>query len=264
MLSIVLGGLAAGEAKKMLMGEEVSEDPIIYNKFSGIDGKEKTEENDTDYSGKKVLVVGAGALGNFVAMGLAELGVGKVDIIDDDTIEDTNLNRQILYYDSVGKGKAKTLARKTGYMNPGISINAFEKKFDENFDGNYDLIFDCVDNFATRALMSDFAARKKIPLVSGGTDWKGGQVAVYVPGKACLDCQMDLKKSAKKRDESQSCIYAPNPSVIFTNQAIAGMMVNEAVRIFENTGILRGRRGYDSEMNGRLGKTDTTGECEHG
>jgi len=263
-LSIVLGGLAAGEAKKMLMGEEVSEDPIIYNKFSGIDGMEKKETNSIDYSGKRVLMVGAGALGNFVAMGLAEIGIGKVDIIDDDTIEDTNLNRQILYYDSVGKGKAKTLARKMVHMNPGVSINALEKKFDESFDGNYDLIFDCVDNFATRALMSDFASKKKVPLVSGGTDWKGGQVAVYVPGKACLDCQMDLKKSAKKRDESQSCIYAPNPSVIFTNQAIAGMMVNEAVRIFENDGILRGRRGYDSEMNGRLGKTDTMGECEHG
>lgn len=263
-LSIVLGGLAAGEAKKMLMGEEVSEDPVIYNKFSGTDGIEKRESKNADYSGKKILMVGAGALGNFVAMGLAEIGVGKVDIIDDDTIEDTNLNRQILYYDSVGKGKAKTLARKIGCMNPAIDVKAFEKKFDEGFDGSYDLIFDCVDNFATRALMSDFSSKKKIPLVSGGTDWKGGQVAIYIPGKACLDCQMDLKKSAKKRDESQSCIYAPNPSVIFTNQTIAGMMVNEAVRIFENDGILRGRRGYDSDMNGRIGKTDTMGECEHG
>lgn len=264
LLSIVLGGLAAGEAKRMLMGEEVSEDPIIYNKFSGMGGIEKREPKGADYSGKNVLVVGAGALGNFVALGLTELGIGKVDIIDDDAIEDTNLNRQILYYDSVGKGKAKTLAKKMGYIDNDMEIKAFEKKFDEGFDGKYDLIFDCVDNFATRALMSDFASKKKIPLVSGGTDWKGGQVAVYVPGKACLDCQMDLKKSAKKREESQSCVYAPNPSVIFTNQTIAGMMVNEAVRIFENDGILRGRRGYDSEMNGRLGKTDTMGECEHG
>ncbi len=262
-LSLVLGGIVAGEVKKMLMDEESSFSPVFYNAETDMQRLEVRKENETDYSDKKALVVGAGALGNFVALGLSELGIGEVDIIDDDTIEETNLNRQILYYDSIGKPKADTLANKLKKMNSSIKTKSIRQRFEKEIEGDYDIIFECVDNLRTRAALSDFALKEKMPLVSGGTDYKSGQVAVYVPGRACLDCQLNLKQAAEK-SESESCIYAPNPSVIFTNQIIGGAMVNEAKHILNGNNVLKGRLNYDNTLEGRLGKSETIGECEHG
>ncbi len=263
-VSMVLGGIVADEVKKLIMGGEPQKDflysPGNKERFTWKAG----EFSDTSYREKKALIIGAGALGNFVALGLAELGVGKVDIIDHDTIEDTNLNRQILFYDSVGGSKASVLASKIEKMNKEIKARAIEKRFDETFEGEYDIIFDCVDNFETRAQISEYAVRNGIPVVSGGTDFKSGQVAVYAPGKACLDCQLNLSEFAKKSKDPQGCIDAPNPSVIFTNQVIAGLMVNEGRRVLSGNEDLDGRINYNSFAEGRAGIAKKEVTCEHG
>lgn len=267
--SIIMGGVIAGEAKTALFEKysDVTKDPVIYSSVSD-ERNEFTHDSsyDADYSDKKVLVVGAGALGNFVGLGLAEMGMGNVDIIDDDIIEETNLNRQILYYDSVGEEKARTLSKKMQKINRNTKVKTINKRFETDFEGEYDLIFDCVDNFETRANVSDFAARTKTPLISGGTDYKSGQVANYIPEEsACMSCQLNFIELKQKREvEAQSCILAPNPSVIFTNQVIGGMMVNEARNVLSGKNKLRGRLNYNTGVDGRIVRSDTVGECNHG
>jgi molybdopterin/thiamine biosynthesis adenylyltransferase len=105
--------------------------------------------------------------------------------------------------------------------------------FEEYFKNNKpDLIVDTVDNNKTRALLNYFSLKYNIPFISGGTRYNSGQAVVSVPGvTACLNCKADIDALAKAGYSPQSCILAPSPSVITSNQIIAGLMVDEAERI---------------------------------
>ncbi|KYK25916.1 hypothetical protein AYK26_01405 [Euryarchaeota archaeon SM23-78] len=267
-ISMVLGGIVAEETKKILMKDmEPLKNPVYYNLLNAdrftykINGQAKPRELG-EFNDKKVLMIGAGALGSFAGLGLAHLGVGQIDIMDFDVVEDTNLNRQILYYDAVGQEKARALAEKLKNVGRGfIKTNAIIDKFTPKtkLKLKYDLILDCVDNFVTRAMINEYAAKNKIPLISGGTDYRAGQAAVYVPGKtSCMDCQLNIREHAKKAEQRarQSCVLAPQPSVIMSNQVIGGLMVNEVKTVLNPAkygepvnGVLK----YTSDLDFRLG-----------
>ena len=219
-------------------------------------------------SNKKILIVGAGALGNFAALGSALEGIGSIDILDFDEVESTNLNRQILFYDSVGKKKASALAEKVSEIVSGINVRSIVERLDENskyFEENRpDAILDCVDSFAVRAIVNYFAVRNNIPLISGGTNPKSGQVSVYVPNRSsCLDCKMGVEKALAEHRQAASCRYAPDPSVIMTNQIVGNMMVGETVKVLNPVGnpikrILK----YDSTVPVRGGLIGSDQSCE--
>jgi len=242
--SEVMGGIIAEEARKILMPLDEKEFPVERLAYSLASSKrfsagKEFEVTKADLKDKKILVVGAGALGNFVALGLALQGAGYVDIMDYDTVESTNLNRQILFYDSVGQKKAESLVSKMTLINPAVLVRGLVAKLDEKSDyfvnNRPDLIMDCVDSFAVRAIINYFAVRNEIPLISGGTNPKSGQVVVYKPGESsCLDCKLGVEKALAEQRKAASCRYAPDPSVIMTNQIIGGMMVGEAVKTLTN------------------------------
>ncbi len=225
-LSIIAGGLILEEIKNILMQHKTSTKIINYS-------IERLNDNKEDYSNKRVLVVGAGALGTFVAISLASIDVGQIVIIDPDIIEETNLNRQILFYNSVGKPKAKTLANRIS--NDAVKVKSKISKFSTRTKiSNYDCIFDCVDNLETRIILSDACESEKIPLVSGGTSYYAGQVTTYVPEVTQpTKKNLDLENIIKERQQvnRESCIYQPDPSVIMSNQIVGGVMVNEFRKI---------------------------------
>ena len=237
----IIGGILTEELRKSVMPLG-SERIINYLRYSLLDdirfssGGEKLIRKGLD--DKKILVVGAGALGNFATLGAALEDVKKIDIMDFDRVDATNLNRQILFYDSVGKEKATALAEKIKQIVPSAEVRGLVEKltpdskyFEEN---KPDLILDCVDGFPARAIINYFAVKHGIPLVSGGTDPKSGQVVVYEPGKsACLDCKFDVEKALAEQRKSSSCRDAPDPSVIMTNQIVGNMMVGEAIKVLE-------------------------------
>ncbi|KKS74177.1 MAG: UBA/THIF-type NAD/FAD binding protein [Candidatus Gottesmanbacteria bacterium GW2011_GWC2_42_8] len=199
-------------------------------------------------------VLGAGALGNFVALGAALEGVGNIDILDFDEVEAHNLNRQIMFYDSVGQKKSTALAEKIKQLRPDIKVRGLVGKLDEKttyFEQHKpDVILDCVDNFATRAITNYFAVHYGIPLVSGGTNSQSGQVVVYEPGmSACLDCKLGVEKALGMALQGSKCTNAPDPSVIMTNEVIGGMMVGEALKVFD--------KGYGAPVS-RILKYDST------
>ncbi|MBI5066290.1 ThiF family adenylyltransferase [Candidatus Woesearchaeota archaeon] len=275
-ISEVLGGVITEEVRKIVMPFDKDDTPAQYLFYSTasptrFSKKEEVSIKETSLKEKKVLVVGAGALGNFVSLGLALADIGKIEILDFDTVESTNLNRQLLFYDSVGQKKSKALASKLQEINPEIKVKGIDGKLDEDYEEHFknnppDLIIDCVDSFGTRALVNYFAVKYKIPLISGGTNPSAGQVVVYKPGEsACLDCKLSVDKALAKEKTSHSCIHASQPSVIMTNQIMGGLMVAEARAVLspENYGpIAKKMIRYDSTSDFRWGLSGNDAACE--
>ncbi|MFC1673208.1 ThiF family adenylyltransferase [Pseudomonadota bacterium] len=132
----------------------------------------------------KVLVVGAGGLGAPVLMYLAAAGVGTIGVIDDDQVELSNLQRQIVHTTaSVGQNKVDSAAATLKAINPDINVVTYKDRFgpDNALDliGQYDLVTDGSDNFATRFLVNDAAYFAKKPLVTGAILRFDGQVATF-------------------------------------------------------------------------------------
>lgn len=132
----------------------------------------------------KVLVIGAGGLGCPILQYLTGAGVGTIGIVDDDTIDISNLHRQILYtYDDIGKFKAEVAAAKLSRLNPFIKFEVHLKRVtSENavtLFSKYDIIVDGTDNFPTRYLVNDAAVLTNKPLVFGSIFKFDGQTSVF-------------------------------------------------------------------------------------
>ncbi|GAB4099885.1 molybdopterin-synthase adenylyltransferase MoeB [Sinomonas halotolerans] len=132
----------------------------------------------------KVLVIGAGGLGSPALLYLAAAGIGTIGIVDDDTVDLTNLQRQVIHrMEDVGRPKAQSARDAIARLNPHVDVRLHEVHLDasnalEVFNG-YDLVLDGTDNFATRYLVNDTAALSRIPYVWGSIFRFDGQVSVF-------------------------------------------------------------------------------------
>ncbi len=246
-LDLVAAGIALEETKNLLMGRRVSEDLIGY--------KRPTVARGVD---AKVGVVGAGALGNFVGLGLAFAGVRSVTVIDPDLVDVTNLNRQVFLADGIGRSKAEVLCERLHALF-GIQADARVAYFRRNTElARYDVIFDCVDNFETRVILSERCRDEGKMLISGGTGPEAGQVIAYDParGNGTPAEVLGLYEIVERRAidayqrETASCAYQPEPSVVMTNQIVAGLMV-DAYRMLRGGGEAR-NVFYDSRSDARI------------
>lgn len=142
------------------------------------------EEGQQKLKSAKVLVIGAGGLGCPILLYLAAAGVGTLGVIDFDTIEESNLQRQILFdTKDVGKSKALSAKEKLEAKNPLIEIRAYNERLAtsnalELFE-QYDIIVDGTDNFATRYLVNDACVLTGKPLVYGSIHKFEGQISVF-------------------------------------------------------------------------------------
>ena len=134
--------------------------------------------------GARVLVVGAGGLGSSALLYLAAAGVGTIGIVDDDDVEESNLQRQIIHRaDAVGTPKVDSAADAVGALNPDVLVMRHRERLtarnvDEVLTG-YQIVLDGADNFPTRYLVSDAAARLGIPVVWGSILRFDAQVSVF-------------------------------------------------------------------------------------
>lgn len=131
-----------------------------------------------------VLIIGAGGLGCPVIQYLTAAGVGKIGIVDDDIIEETNLQRQVLYTsDDLGKAKAISAAARAIAMNPLIIIKSYQQRLTSqnalDTISEYDVIVDATDNFPARFLINDACVIKNKPWVYGAVEQYEGQVSVF-------------------------------------------------------------------------------------
>jgi len=223
-LDIIITGIILEETKNLLMDQGASDNLISYNR------PKITPSNHQP----KILIVGSGALGIFVGIGLAYSGFQNLIFMDPDTVEVTNLNRQVLFYNAIGKSKSKTLSTRLNTLF-GTGSSAEIAYFDRNSNIEfYDTVFDCVDNFETRIILSEKCKKHKKILISGGTSPNAGQVVTYNPkddGPTPAEL-LGMYGIVEKRHpetyqrERAACIYQPDPSVIMTNQIAAGFMVD--------------------------------------
>ncbi|MGB9715035.1 MAG: HesA/MoeB/ThiF family protein [Thermodesulfovibrionales bacterium] len=152
------------------------------------------QEGQIKLKNSKVFIAGAGGLGSPVAIYLAVAGVGQMTICDFDTIDLTNLNRQILHdHTRIGINKAISGKLTIENINPNIKVTAIQDRIlPENADSivnNADIIIDCMDNFQTRYVLNDTAIRKKIPLVFGSIRGMDGMLSfIQHPETPCLRC----------------------------------------------------------------------------
>ena len=141
----------------------------------------------------KVLIVGAGGLGSPVAVYLTLAGVGTVGLVDFDTVDLSNLQRQILHYHSdVGRSKVQSALETLKAYNPETNVVLHEAPLtSENaleIIGQYDVVVNGADNFATRYLVNDACYLSNKPLVDGSILLFDGQSTVFIPGKGCYRC----------------------------------------------------------------------------
>lgn len=149
---------------------------ILLDEY-GIEAQEKI-------SAANVLIVGAGGLGSPAAYYLAAAGVGHMTLVDDDEVDLSNLQRQILHNSArVGVNKAVSGQQTLEALNPLISIEPLAQRLsDADLDRlmpQHDLVLDCTDNFATRHAINRAAVRHRVPLVSGAGIRFSGQISVY-------------------------------------------------------------------------------------
>ena len=184
-----------------------------------------------------VLVVGTGGLGSPVLMYLAAAGVGKLHLYDDDKVEISNLQRQILFDSSVlGKSKADTAAARLRTVNPDCEVVAvasrLEGKLLDDAVEQVDLVIDCSDNFNTRFAVNRACVQQQKTLVSGAVIRMEGQVSVFsghLPGKPCYQC---LYQPDAYNDETCTSSGVLGPAV----GIIGSILATEAVKLIAGIG----------------------------
>jgi molybdopterin/thiamine biosynthesis adenylyltransferase len=181
-------------------------------------------------SNAKVAVIGAGALGNHVCLGLIGLGIGSIKIFDYDEIENHNLNRQSLFReDDIGQNKAESLAELLKNRNSTIEIFGIDEKIEEDTVDDVirdvDVIIDCVDLIFVRYILNKFCIEHNIPLIHGGISWTGGQTGILTRKTPCIKCIYPDALQKEELDTETSCIRNPEASVVYISQIIAGLMV---------------------------------------
>jgi molybdopterin/thiamine biosynthesis adenylyltransferase len=141
------------------------------------------------------LVIGAGGLGSPVGLFLAASGVGRLTVIDHDTVELSNLQRQIAHSTArIGQPKADSLKVQALALNPGITIRTLARRADaallDELVPGMDLVLDCSDNFRTRHAVNAACVRHGVPLVAGAAIGLDAQLGVYHPaaGAPCYGC----------------------------------------------------------------------------
>jgi adenylyltransferase/sulfurtransferase len=142
----------------------------------------------------KVAVVGVGGLGSAVATYLAAVGVGELILVEFDSVELINLQRQVIYdEETIGQGKAGVAKSKLSKLNSNITIKTYNSPWEEVkeqlINDKIDIIVDCVDNFKAKFALNDFAVVNRIPMIHAGVVAFGGQIITIVPGQTgCLRC----------------------------------------------------------------------------
>jgi len=173
------------------------------------------------------LVIGAGGLGSPAALYLAASGIGRLTLCDGDTVDLTNLQRQIVHRnDAVGQPKVESARRTLATVNPEVRVEALGERVEgarlEALVASADVVLDCSDNFATRHAVNRACVRHTRPLVSGAAIRFDGQLAVFDLRDDTSPCYACLFAEDAQSEEVRCAVmgvFAPLTGIIGTMQA---------------------------------------------
>jgi sulfur-carrier protein adenylyltransferase/sulfurtransferase len=197
----------------------------------------------------KVLVVGAGGLGCPVLLYLSAAGVGKIGILDADSVDMSNLQRQVLYkVEDIGSPKATTAALHLARMNDSIEYEAVKQNLRpenaETFIKNYDIIVDCTDNFTARYLINDYCIKLNKPFVYGAIHQFEGQVSVF-----------NFKDSESNLGPTYRCLFPEQPSDLeIPNCATIGVLgiLPGMLGMYQANEVIKMITGIGTVLSGQL------------
>ncbi|WP_417589451.1 HesA/MoeB/ThiF family protein [Pararhodobacter oceanensis] len=191
----------------------------------------------------KVLVIGAGGLGSPIMLYLAAAGVGTIGVIDDDAVDATNLQRQVIHTDqSIGMPKVFSAQQQVAALNPYVAFRPYHRRLTEAdaaaLFSEYDLVMDGTDNFDTRYLVNRVAVAQGMPLIAAAlTQWEG-QLSIYDParGTPCFQCVFPKRPAPGLVPScAEAGVVSALPGVMGT------MMALEAIKLISGAGeTLRG------------------------
>lgn len=192
---------------------------ILLNEM-GVDGQERIRAGHA-------LVIGAGGLGSPVALYLGSAGVGHITVIDDDTVDVTNLQRQVIHTMArVGIPKVASAKVAIEAINPEVRVTTVGQRADAALLDQHvplaDVVLDCSDNFATRQIINAACVRHGKPLVSGAAIRFDGQVSVYDTRDAACPCYACVFPPDNDFEETRCAtmgVFAPVVGIIGTMQA---------------------------------------------
>jgi adenylyltransferase/sulfurtransferase len=186
----------------------------------GIEGQERITQ-------ARVLVLGAGGLGSPAALYLAAAGVGTLALADGDTVDLSNLQRQVLHREAgIGRNKAESGRESLLALNPTLSIDGIAEKLSgtrlQEEVAHATVVVDCCDNFATRHAVNQACVASRTPLVSGAAIRFAGQISVFdlrQPDSPCYHCLFPDGEDAEELRCATTGIFAPLTGIIGSMQA---------------------------------------------
>ncbi len=197
----------------------------------GIDGQQRLLD-------AHALVIGAGGLGSPVALYLATAGVGRITVVDDDSVDLTNLQRQIAHNQSrLGLPKAESVRATVAAINPDVQLHALVQRADPQLLDVWvpqaDVVLDCSDNFGTRHAINAACVRHSKPLVSGAAIGWDAQIAVYdtrQPQAPCYACVFPPEAAPEDVACATMGVLAPLVGIVGSVQAA------EAIKLLSGAG----------------------------
>ncbi len=203
---------------------------ILLNEV-GVEGQERILQ-------ARLLVIGVGGLGSPAALYLATAGVGHLTLVDHDTVDLTNLQRQIAHTEArVGQPKVESARQALLAINPELQITTLAERADaqrlDTLAADADVVLDCSDNFATRQALNAACVRHGIPLVSGAAIRFDGQLAVYDPrqdNSPCYACVFPPDTAFEETRCATMGVFAPLVGIIGSMQAA------EALKLISGAG----------------------------
>lgn len=192
---------------------------ILLNEI-GIEGQQS-------FLDAHALVIGAGGLGSPVALYLGSAGVGHITLVDDDTVDLTNLQRQIAHtLHSVGQPKTHSARAAIAAINPEVRVTPVVARADvallDTLVASADVVLDCCDNFATRHAINAACVKHRKPLVSGAAIRFDGQISVYDPrseSSPCYACVFPPDVTFEETRCATMGVFAPLVGIIGSMQA---------------------------------------------
>lgn len=203
---------------------------ILLNEI-GVEGQERI-------AAAHALIIGAGGLGSPVALYLGSAGVGHITVVDDDTVDLTNLQRQIAHTTArVGQPKVNSIQAAIEAINPHVHVTTVQQRADapllNALVAQADVVLDCCDNFATRHAINAACVAHQKPLVSGAAIRFDGQVTVYDARNAqspCYACVFPPDATFEETRCATMGVFAPLVGIIGTLQAA------EALKLLSGAG----------------------------
>lgn len=232
------GGVEGAEAEKAAARTETFSETELNRYARHIVLREVGGAGQKALKSAKVLVIGAGGLGAPVLQYLAAAGVGTIGVIDDDTVENTNLHRQVIHNDeNIGMPKVFSAQTALEKQNPFVTIRPYHRRLTADIAADlvadYDIVLDGSDNFDTRYLVNDVCVKLSKPLVSGAlTQWEG-QLSIFAPHRdaPCYACVFPTAPAPHLAPAcAEAGVIGPLPGVV------GSMMAIETIKLITGAG----------------------------